>query len=80
MKRMILGGLMFIGGLLGILEMLGLAVSNPIEWNGNIGVQVSLEHNGLIFPLVLFCILAIAGLLICYLDAYMKKELSRDKK
>ena len=80
MKRMILGGLMFIGGLLGILKMLDLAVSNPINWNGYTGIQASLGYNGLIFPLVLFCILAIIGLLICCIDTYAKKELSRDKK
>lgn len=80
MKRMLFGALLFIGGLLGALKMIDLAVSNPIVWNGNAGVQASLEYNGLTFPLVLFCILAVAGLLICYLDAYIKKELSKDKK
>jgi hypothetical protein len=80
MKKMMLGALLFIGGLLGVLEVLDLAVSNPGNWNGIGGIQGSLLCNGLTLPFVLFCILAAVGLGVCIVDTYASKNRSEGKK
>jgi hypothetical protein len=63
MKKMIFGGLLFIGGLLGLLLFPITARQGPWTINGDI-LSVSI---------LTFTLMLIAGFVICFYEAYVRK-------
>ena len=73
MKRMVLGGLLFIVGALGVLALSIVAALNPWSYNGITGLRGFLLGSGSMFQFILFCVIGIAGIAICTYEAYIKK-------
>ncbi|WP_425449270.1 hypothetical protein [Dethiothermospora halolimnae] len=70
MKKMILGGLLFIGAMIGILGIFIFSGLNPGIYYSFSGLLGSLLVTGAIIPLFFFIIMALIGIIICMREAY----------
>jgi len=70
MKKMFFGGLLFMGGILGILGSLIVAGLNPGIYYTHFGLYGWLLQSGAIVPLFLFSIMGFIGTIICTREAY----------
>jgi len=71
--KMIFGGLMFFCGFLGVLAFTVAAAVDPVIYNDTTGIISTLTAMGAVFPYVIFCIMAAAGISICAFEAYGRK-------
>lgn len=74
MKKMIFGGLLFFSGFLGFLAFTVAAAVDPIVYNDETGLISTLTAMGVIIPYAITCIMAIAGIVICVLEVYGRKQ------
>lgn len=72
MKRMVYGGILFFGGLIGFLALTITSIFMPWNYNGITGMEGFLLGTGMMSPYVLFCISAIAGFVICTIEVFKK--------
>ena len=72
MKKMVLGIMLFVGGLIGTLAII--LVSIPGQYNNVVGIFDTMGITGTILPFIVLCILSIAGLIICFCEAYNRKS------
>jgi len=73
MKRIVLGGMVFVAGFFGILALGIVSVYNPVVFNGISGIYGFLLDSDLTFLFVISCILCVVGLVISTVEAYSKK-------
>ncbi|NLZ38319.1 MAG: hypothetical protein GX893_01750 [Firmicutes bacterium] len=73
MKKLIFGALVFLSGIAGILVLLVLAVNNPWDYNGITGIRGFLQGSQTLWIFIIFIIMFIGGLAICFYEAYFKK-------
>ncbi len=70
---MILGVMLFSGGLIGVVALLVVAAFNPWDYNGITGLTGSLLGTGTMPAFVFFCALGLLGAAICVHQAYIEK-------
>ncbi len=70
---MIFGGLLFCGGLIGVIALTIVAAFNPWDYSGITGLMGSLLGTGTISIFVLFCVMGLIGMAICVYEAYIQK-------
>ena len=75
MKRILLGGILFVTGFFGALLLLVLSVDNSVFHNGIGGFHGFLLGTDITFLFVISCILYIAGLIICSVEIYLKNKI-----
>lgn len=73
MKKMILGVMLFSGGLIGAVALLVVAAFNRWDYNGITGLRGSLLGTGTMPAFLFFCALGLIGTVICVHQAYMDK-------
>ncbi|MFW5648305.1 MAG: hypothetical protein ACOCG5_04400 [Candidatus Alkaliphilus sp. MAG34] len=73
MKKMIFGGLIFFGGLLGVIALVVMAALSPWSYNGIGGLWGALLGTGTMSAFILFSVMGLAGLVICIYEAYVRK-------
>lgn len=73
MKRMLLGGMLFVCGIIGILTFMVLAITEPWSYNGIEGLLGLLLGSGLLWAYILFSLMAAVGFIICLFEAYFKR-------
>lgn len=73
MKKMIFGGLLFFGGLLGVISLVVMTAFQPWNYNGIMGLWGALLGTGTISAFILFAIMGLVGMTICVYEAYVRK-------
>ncbi|MBU5437633.1 hypothetical protein KQI42_06420 [Tissierella sp. MSJ-40] len=73
MKRIIFGGLLFIGGLSGILLIIAFSIVYPCSINGITGFRGFLISYDIMLFFITFCILVLGGIIVLAIEAYKKK-------
>ncbi len=73
LKKMIFGGLLFFGGLNGVIALMFASVFNPWEYNGIDGLIGFLLGTRNMFIFILFCVMNLIGTAICVYEAYIQK-------
>lgn len=73
MKRIILGGLLFIGGLAGVLLIIAFSIIYPSSIDGIIGFKGFLISYDIMLFFIIFCILILSGIIVLVIEAYKKK-------
>lgn len=73
LKKMFLGGLLFVGGFTGTLALVCISIFNPWDYNGIRGFRGFLLGSGTGLFFTIYCILSILGIVICSIEAYQKK-------
>jgi hypothetical protein len=82
MKRMLFGSVLFIGGLIGALFFVALAFCVPVSYNFNDYNSIFVPEmvvQGTIVYFIIFCIVALAGVMICVYEAYLKDFIAAKK-
>lgn len=77
MKRFALGGLLFLGGLMGIIELISSAVlypNGPWTYMGIEGWFAVILGMKLLIPFIIFCLITVAGLALCIYESYRKNS------
>jgi hypothetical protein len=74
MKKMLFGSMLFIGGFIGLLTLVALSILKPWQYNDFTGLIGFLLGSNTLFIFVLFGIMLIKGLYICYFEAYKRRE------
>ena len=72
-KKIIFGGLLTLVGLAFSLACFLFAAAHPWDWNGTGGLMGSFLGTSTLFPFLLGVVALIAGLVICFCEAYLKK-------
>jgi nitrate reductase gamma subunit len=72
-KRMLFGGLLFFSGFLGVVVLIVVAALKPIIYNDETGIMSTMTAMGTVFPFIIFCVMAAAGIVICIYEAYLRK-------
>jgi hypothetical protein len=73
MKRIIFGGLLFIGGLAGVLLIIAFSIVYPCSINGITGFEGFLISHDIMLFFIMFCILVLSGIIVLVIEAYKKK-------
>lgn len=73
MKKMFLGGLLFIGGLVGVVTLMCMSILNPATSDGIGGFIGFLGYFDMTIFFIFFVAFVVSGLVICVRDAYPKK-------
>jgi uncharacterized membrane protein len=73
LKKMILGGLLFFGGLLGVIALVVMTAFSPWSYNGIGGLWGALLGTETMFPFILFSIMGLVGIAICVYEAYIRE-------
>ena len=74
MKRIILGGILFVTGFIGIFVLVILSIYSPVIFNGISGFYGFLLDSDTVLFFVMSCILCAVGLIVCVIEAYIKKQ------
>jgi hypothetical protein len=74
MKRMFLGGLLFLCGFIGIMTLVCISIFKPWEYNGIGGFTGFLLGSGTRSFFYFCCILGVIGIVLCTFEAYRGKQ------
>lgn len=73
MKRAHFGIMLFLFGGIGFLILSLYLSAHQHIYNGITGTYAALFGNELLVPYIIFCIIGLAGLIICIYEAYFRK-------
>ena len=74
MKRIFLGGMLFVTGFIGIFVLVILSIYNPVIFNGIRGFYGFLLDSDTLLFFAISCILCAVGLIVCVIEAYIRKQ------
>jgi len=74
MKRIFLGGMLFVTGFIGIFVLVILSIYYPVIFNGISGFYGFLLDSDIVLFFTISCILCVVGLIVCVIEAYIKKQ------
>jgi len=74
MKRIFLGGMLFVTGFIGIFVLVILSIYNPVIFNGISGFYGFLLDSDTLLFYIISCILCVVGLIVCIIEAFLKKQ------